>query len=620
VLQKLRRLLPYRELTAHQLRRLMERALRDPRAEELLRVDITPPTDPALREAMLEALPDLQEVVVIPSVELLDPSAAPIYLGIIAAKTFEGRFVGGQGIGLGYGQAIHAFTTTLNLPAVVRANLRFYALTNSSDPQICGLGAENLLQLIATYWAAGEPVSGFIAPKQLTPEQLHWAFLEIGTLEPEDLLGRWVASCGNPDKSQLRLAAAEVLGQLLRADGQFLSRLNTPLESVPLALLRQMVRMGRNVVGIAGGTKRASAVLAAVRAGVINRLVTDDRCAVTILHLVNPRFRSADLPSRSEWWESCQRFFIAHLRYRQTPRQNVQAIAKQLHLSTKAVRRILGEMKQGRGPYPSIVRTVVRPPSEAMALELALLETMGLCEARVVTVAEGESGLAKVGEAAAEVFFELARNKMTFTVGFGGGRTVNAMVNALKLPASLSRLPHLKSLNIWALDSNPLPKVLGLAAHTLIAAIAARCLQRSDRIVRCFAYQSDEGTPDLDAVFIGIGIFAPGETLSLYAQEVGLPVKGLATKVAGSTLFQGISPEGSIVPLGFEGRVQALPLSRLQRLVAEGRPVVIIASGAHKAPAILAAHRAGLFNGLVVDRELAIALLSFWWQRSAVKG
>ncbi|MFA0759765.1 MAG: hypothetical protein NOOUEUKL_002447 [Candidatus Fervidibacter sp.] len=240
-----------------------------------------------------------------------------------------------------------------------------------------------------------------------------------------------------------------------------------------------MVETGRNVVGLAGGSEKAPSVLAALRAGLLSRLVTDDRCAATLLELTVPRWRMADVPSRPQWWEASQRFFAAHLRYRCQPRLSVSAIANRLRLSPKTVRRLLEEARQGKGKQPPMVRLTVQA-SEAMAL---------------------------------------------------------------------------------------------------------------------------------DAVFIGIGVFAPTETLYLYAQEVGLPVKELAGKVAGSTLFQGISADGQIMPLGFEGRGKALPLERLQRLVQEGKPVIVLASGDHKAPAILAAHRAKLFNGLVVDRNLAAALL-----------
>ena len=46
-----------------------------------------------------------------------------------------------------------------------------------------------------------------------------------------------------------------------------------------------------------------------------------------------------------------------------------------------------------------------------------------------------------------------------------------------------------------------------------------------------------------------------------------------------------------------------------RRLVQEGNPVIVLASGAHTAPAILAAYRAQMFNSLVIARDLAAALL-----------
>jgi DNA-binding transcriptional regulator LsrR (DeoR family) len=608
-MEQLRQLLPYRRLSAHQLRRLVERAISDPRSETLLQVDITPPRDDPLGEAVRATLPSLQEVIIIPSLEHLDAQEVPTYLGIAAARAFEGRFVGGQGIGLGDGRAIHAFVTALRLPPLLLAHLQFFALTHCPTATISGWGAENVLQLIADHWASrsGRQLQGYIAPTQLRAERLHWAFVEIDAVGGDDK-GQRRRDFGISLTSIPKGTVAEVAGHFLRADGQWLGRL-APIESIPLAVLRRMVETGRNVVGLAGGAEKAPAVLAALRAGILNRLVTDDRCAATLLELVVPRWRMADVPSRPQWWEASQRFFAAHLRYRHQPRLSVSAIANRLRLSPKTVRRLLEEARQGKGEQPPMVRLTVQAPSEAMKVELALLRTFQLQEARVVTVAAGEEGLQRVGEEAAQLFFDLARDQTALTVGFGGGRTVGAMLRSLGLPASLSRLPKLATLHLWALDSNPLPKAIGLAAHTLIAALAMRCLSVTDRIVRCFAYQEGQEAMALDAVFIGIGVFAPSETLYLYAQEVGLPVKELAGKVAGSTLFQGISADGQIMPLGFEGRVKALPLERLQRLVQEGKPVIVLASGAHKAPAILAAHRAQLFNGLVVDCDLAVALL-----------
>lgn len=610
VIQRLQTLLSYRDLTRHQLRRLVERALNDPRTEELLQVEVFPPTDSALGDAVQGALPSLQEVIVIPSLEHLDNTALPLYLGIVTAHTFTKRFVGGQGIGLGYGRAIHAFVKSMRLPSSFIAHLQFFALAHCPTAAVNGWGAENLLQLIADYWALRDEgqLQGYIAPTQLQPEQLHWAFVEVETVRQSDRWQRLNAS-DELSASIPEGAIAEVVGHLLRSDGRWLGHLSLT-ESVPLPVLRRMVETGRNVVALAGGASKAPAILAAVRAGIINRLVTDDRCAIALLHLVNPRFRAADLPSRPEWWEVSQRFFVAHLRYRKTPRQSVKVIAAQLRLSPKTVRRIVDNLQQRKGEQPAIVKVIVRPPSEAMALEMALLQTLRLQEVRVVAVTEGQSGLTLVGETAAELFFDLARNRQSFTVGLGGGRTINAMVNALKLPATLSRLPKLQNLNIWALDSNPLPKVVGISAHTLVASLAMRCLPSANSIVHCFAYQDAEQSPTFDAIFIGFGVLAPGETLTLYAEEIGLPVRQLQRRVAGATLFQCINADGEIVPSGFEGKVVALPLTVLQRMVREGKPVIVVASGAHKAPALLAAHRARLFNGLVVDDQLAQSLLS----------
>ena len=129
VLKRLRRLLRYRECSERQLRRVIEKALSDPRSDQLLKVHLIPPVDWETGKVIKSLLQGLHEVIVIPSVSSITPEMNKFYLGLITAETFGRRFVGGQSIGLGSGKAIQAFASSLELAPEIAENLKFYALT-----------------------------------------------------------------------------------------------------------------------------------------------------------------------------------------------------------------------------------------------------------------------------------------------------------------------------------------------------------------------------------------------------------------------------------------------------------------------------------------------------------
>lgn len=96
-------MLPYCNWSQRRLRRLLERGLKDPRADSLLSVTIAPPTNEKLAGQLLQALPELREAIVIPSLQTIDQRAVNTYLGVAAAQVFTPRFRGGQGIGFSGG-------------------------------------------------------------------------------------------------------------------------------------------------------------------------------------------------------------------------------------------------------------------------------------------------------------------------------------------------------------------------------------------------------------------------------------------------------------------------------------------------------------------------------------
>jgi len=120
-------------------------------------------------------------------------------------------------------------------------------------------------------------------------------------------------------------------------------------------------------------------------------------------------------------------------------------------------------------------------------------------------------------------------------------------------------------------------------------------------------YNGTTNEPKLDAAFVGIGSLNYPDSIHAFVHEEELNIA--KDSLAGLILFQFITWDGQILPTRWAKELGFMPLSELQKMVKEGKPVVIVAYGAHKADAILAAQKMGLFNCLVVDRVLAEALL-----------
>jgi len=591
VIRRLRQVLPYRNCSEKQLRRLLERALNDPRCNHFLEVKLIPPIDWDTGKVLRSLLSGVREAIVIPSVTSFDPEAAFQLFGLITASTFGHRFIGGQAIGLGNGPAVRAFAASLDLEASVAEHLRLFALMwrNSLDGET---GAEALMELVARYatLVPSQNIDAAIEPEKLRAEDLDWAFVEFEPVRDERLEGKGFV--------------AKILNYLLGKDGN-LSALSDG-SAAPISLLQQMVREGKGVVAIAGGVEGAKAIIAEHKLrshgrGLFNFLVTDEVCASEILRQFN--YRVADIPRRRDWWVKRHAFLSAFLRYH--AKQTNKEIAKSLSLSVKQVKRLLEHAAHGSAEVDSLLSFQVRPPSLEMALETALLKNWALMEARVVPTLGGvEESLRLVGRAGANLLASLLHYREDFTVGFGGGRAIKAVAEALDFDRLLRNLPLLKQLRICILERNPLPKVLGVTAETILSPL----LRSVDNRIKLCRYNGETNEPKLDAVFVGIGSLNYPDSVHVFIREEELDAA--KDRLAGLILFQFITWDGQILPTRWARELRFMPLGELQRMVREGKPVVVVAYGAHKADAILAAHKMGLFNCLVVDRVLAEVLLN----------
>lgn len=606
VTERLKCWLPYAKLSPSQLRRMVLKALDDPRTIKFLEVEFHPPVDEPLGEELKVALSGVREVLVIPSVADLDAASNERYLGLTAFQHFAPQISKGVNIAVSGGLSVQAFLQQLKLTDLT--NLQLFALNCQSGSQLTETTGDILLSdLLARHWRAlvapnAPKPQVNVDPSYLSPERLDFALVSVQVPE-ERLLRQGVL--------------AEFLGYRLMFNGSLLSSepICPKVQAVSLSLLQRMVRMGKWVIVFATNADALLAVYRAHRSGglLFNALVTDDQCSVELMRKFKPSFRLADIPQRQRWWSVSQKFRVAHLRYgHSSGHLSNEAIAERLNLSRKHVPKLLDEALQSFAEITPLVRLKVKSPSVEQELELALLETWNLREVRIATTFDDdEQGYAALGKAAAEFFCQLAEGNESFCVGISWGRSVLSMVDSLMLPEFTERLKCLRHLTFVALMSIPpshSPLLLGTAPQSLLGTLMLRLstLPNARRLpftVSCLTFQNDKPVPVLDAVFTGIGVFAAGRLIEAYARELGLQVE--RTKWFGEMLFQFFDRKGNLLPDRWNGRVQAIPLSSLQRMVAEGKPVVVIAKGEQKSQALQIAHHAKLFNCLIADRSLA---------------
>ncbi len=582
VIKQLRGMLLYRDYSEKQLRRLLERALNNPQDDRFLKLKLMPPIDWEMGRAIQCLLRGVREVIVIPSVNHLDVKAASEFLGSVTANIFGHRLIGGQAIGLGSGDTINAFVSLLDLEANIANHLKFFALISNKT------GIEALMKVAARYKA-----EAVVDPETLKPDDLDWVFVEFEPLREETLRSNNLA--------------AKILNCLLTRDGSLIALNDVPSAS-PL-LLQQMVRQGKGVVAIAKGAESAKAIVAENQLrqkdrALFNFLVTDDSCALEILRYFN--YKSLDIPHRHNWYIKRYAFLSSFLRY--SMKRNNKEIARSLQLSLKQVKRLLKIAAQGDEELAPILSFKVYAPSPEMALEALLLKTWSLMEVRVVPTFERiEEGLRFLGKVGADILITLLRHKEEFTVGFGSGASVRFIVEALNFRQLFHDLPFLKHLKIYALEPNPIPKILSIAAETILTFLSVSTEYR-DKLTLC-SYNTSMGKLQLDAAFLSIGSLNPPDEIQTLIQQDDELIT-VKDELEGMILLQFITRDKRILSTRWAKEMNIIPLIEIRRLVEEGKPVIIAAYGSHKADAILAAYEMKLFNCLIVDRALAEILLA----------
>lgn len=610
VIEGLRHWFPYSRWSVPQIRRFVLKAFNDPKVTRLLEAQICPPIDPDLGDALVKALRGLRFAFVVPSIADLDAAANERYLGIAAFHRLVPKMGDSVSVGVSGGLPVHAFLQQLDLTFVT--GWRFFALNCQVSGQPIWTTGDILLgDFLARHWHnlvmpnAPKP-QVFVEPTHLSPDDLDWALVSV--MAPTEEMKR-------------RGVVAGVLGYGFRGDGSLLlpAPLCPQIRSVPLALLQRMVSKGKGVVAFGTNADALLAFYRAQRSGglMFNGIVTDDRCAVELLKKVNPTWKLTDVPQRQKWWAICQSFRAVHLRYGTAPNHLPnRAIAERLGLSRKQIPKLLKEGLRSDGEG-SLVRLKVKSPSAELELEWELLKRWGLREVRIVPDFEDdEQGYAALGQAAAEFLEQLAEGRESVCVGISWGRSVLAMLDAFaeKMEKGMARGKKWTFVALVNVPPVHSPLLLGTAPQSLLGTLMLRFSAFSSSAqeevghsaIRCLTFRQGSPLPMLDAVFTGIGIFATGKLIADYARALGL--EGTVKQWHGEMLFQFFDRNGRILPTPWGSTVQALPLKELQGMVAMGKPVVVMARGKEKAEVLKTAHKMRLFNCLIADRSLALAL------------
>jgi DNA-binding transcriptional regulator LsrR (DeoR family) len=630
LLKSLKMFLPYRQRSFYRLRHFVRRVLKDPRCDVLLEAKINLPIDCAMGEALKEAMPNLKEVIVIPDVDSVDPLSLNSCLGLAAAQVFGPRISDGARVGIGGGGSVFAFTKAL--PNFVKArNLRFYALSKCRDSLVSIVDAEKAIgeMIVNLRWKRisdinSMEIEGVIASKNIRGRDLDWAFVGIGELREnawqdysDELPFNWA-------EAQKVGAVSELLFHLFASNGTivaFPSEWLANFDAIPLAVLREMVRIGRPVVVLAGGREKARAILAvykAYRSGgpLFNYLVTDESCAIELLKMTCPEKRLLEIPNRAEWWETQNRFLVAHLKYvASNPCKSIVEISNLLKIPRKKVQKWLKDAVEGSRNCSPLLSFSVRVPSPEFALEIALIRRYKLLDARVVPhFATQMEQLVHLGLSAAQFFCDLLREQKSLTVGIGSGYEVRAMIEILSLPNTLNRFQKLQRLEFWGLSESPMPSITqGLSTQIILTSVALRCDSLSiETQVRCHHFNPNLPYLSLDTAFFRIR--RPYEGDPTFLESVGIKcIKYVKErKPVAFMLNQFLDEKGN--PILPDEETKCVPVKVLQTLVSQGKPIVALNARAFEeiephAEALRIACVNNIVNCLIIPRPIAEAIL-----------
>lgn len=294
---------------------------------------------------------------------------------------------------------------------------------------------------------------------------------------------------------------------------------------------------------------------------------------------------------------------------------NKVEIAEELGLSRFKVARLLDAAR-----HDGLVKIEIGVQGGIdLDLSTRLQERFGLAHAVVVDAVEEDMGSLRrqLGRAAGELLTEIVGP--SDVLGLAWSRAVGAMVEQLR---RLARVPVVQLTGVLSSsrglvgstdrDSSidvvrETARVAQGPAHVFFAPFlvtdpqTARALRRQPELSRVFAK-----LPDVTIAVLSVGRWVAGHSTlfdaAAPAEQEALGQQGVCAEMAGIFL----TAEGRGLKTSMSERIIAVNSAQLQAIPM----VVALAYGLVKRPAVSAALRSGLLNGLVTHTSLAEALLS----------
>lgn len=282
----------------HISRPKVSRLLQEALAQNIVRISIAAPRGVHLElEAEVEAAFGLDEVLVI-DVEPGPRESIYRQIGTGAASYLARTLQPNETLGLGWGSTLDAMVRATTPTAT--DGVRVVQTLGGVGPPESGAYAADLVRRLAELLGAAAVllpapgIVGTVSARNVLRQDPHVQqalqqydsldalFIGIGSLQASPILqdGHYLAA-----DAYAELQSAGAIGHIaLRffdADGNFV---HTSLEDRTLSITPEQIRRTPRVVGVAGGPDKITALLGALRAGLLNVLITD---SVTASRLVD---------------------------------------------------------------------------------------------------------------------------------------------------------------------------------------------------------------------------------------------------------------------------------------------------------------------------------------------
>lgn len=311
----------------------------------------------------------------------------------------------------------------------------------------------------------------------------------------------------------------------------------------------------------------------------------------------------------------------AYLYYISEKSQN--QIAEELGISVTTVSRLLKRAKEEK-----IIEFVIRDPFvECIEVERQLKELLGIKEVIIAPAVsiedidnqEDPENVKKLVALEAARYLQRIIKKGD-VIGFTWGSTVYQMINYLnpaqKVEADFVTLHGSLASSVAEWDVRTLVtrsakafsgKKHILLTDTLMSSPEITELLKNEKSIA----QVYEMFDRVNIAINGIGAFYP-KTSTVLAKPEYLPAKDLdelrAQGVVGDLIVRFIDINGKECDTSLKDRTLSIELEQFKKIPKK----ITIASGIHKAYAIMAAVRGGLIDTLIIDSKLGIELLNIW--------